>query len=342
MTEITAIDVTAKLVRGGATAVPYDVLIVATGAKHSYFGHEEWSGHAPALKSISDATMLRERLLAAFEQAELAKVTGGDPAAITIAIVGGGPTGVEMAGAVAELAHKILAGDFRGIDPGRAHIVLIEAGPRLLPSFTEDLSIVARRSLEAMGIEVRTDTAVTGFDDKAVILGAGDRLDATAIVWAAGVTASPAASWLGAAHDRAGRVAVAADLSLPSHPEIFVIGDTAAIADERGPVPGVAPAAKQMGSYVGKVIVARLRNRAAPPPFRYRDEGSLATIGRKSAVVALGRLRFKGFLGWLFWSAVHIWFLIGFRSRVVVSFNWLWSYLTYQRGARLITGDPDS
>ena len=338
MADIIRVDVARKLVTDGTVSIPYDFLVLATGAMHSYFGHEEWEPFAPGLKAISDALLLRERLLLAFERAELAAKAKEQARQVTAIIVGGGATGVEMAGAVAELAHHTLSAEFRGIDPAAARIVLIEAGPRLLPAFPEGLSEVTRRSLEAMRVEVRTGAMVTACDRNGVTLADGERIDAAAIVWAAGVTASPAAVWVGAEHDRAGRAQVGADLSVAGHPEIFIVGDTAAVknADSR-PVPGIAPAAKQMGRYVGRLIAARIAGRAQDKPFVYQHSGDLATIGRKSAVVSLGRMRLTGFPGWVFWCLAHIWFLIGFRSRIVVSINWLWSYLTYQRGARLIS-----
>jgi NADH dehydrogenase len=338
LAEIIRIDLAARTVTDGTVSIPYDFLILATGATDSYFGHDEWADYAPGLKSIDDATSLRQRLLLAFEHAELTADPAEQRRRLTTVVIGGGPTGVEMAGAVAELSHRTLAAEFRRIDPTTARIVLIEAGPRLLAAFPEALSEVARRSLEAMRVEVRTGTAVTGCDDSGVTMADGERIDAATIIWAAGVTASPAAKWLGADHDRAGRVQVEPDLSVAGHPEIFVIGDTAAVRDASGrSVPGVAPAAKQMGRYVGQVIAARLSGHTAAAAFSYHDSGELATIGRKSAVVSLGRLRLTGLIGWIFWCLAHIWFLIGFRSRIVVGFNWVWNYLTFQRGVRLIS-----
>jgi NADH dehydrogenase len=244
-----------------------------------------------------------------------------------------------MAGAIAEIARYTIAMDFRRIDPRTAQIILIEAGPRVLPALSDDLSKYASESLIKMGVDVRTDTRVTGCDERGVDLANG-RIDAGTIIWAAGVVASPAARWLNAEHDRAGRVLVKADLSVPGHPDVFVIGDAATVNDESGkPVPGVAPAAKQMGAYVGKLIAARIAGKSLPP-FRYRHAGDLATIGRRAAVVSIGRVHLKGFIGWLFWGVVHIYFLIGLRRRFVVALNWLWEYLTFQRGARLITDPP--
>jgi NADH dehydrogenase len=336
MAELTGIDLQARTVTDGSAILDYDFLVVATGATHSYFGHDSWSAHAPGLKRISDATSLRERVLRAFERAELAQDAVDQMRDMTIVVIGGGPTGVELAGAMAELLRKSLAREFRRIDSATARVILIEAGPRLLATFPERLSAVTRKSLETMGVEVRTGTAVTDCDEGGVTLASGERIETATIAWAAGVTASPAASWLGAEHDRAGRVRVDSQLSVPGHPEVFVIGDTAAVDG----VPGLAPAAKQMGRYAGKLIAARVSGSPGPAPFRYRHSGDLATIGRKSAVVSFGRIQLTGFAGWLFWSLIHIMFLIGFRSRIVVALNWIWSFLTFQRSARLISDRP--
>ena len=339
MAEVTGIDAEARMVKTSGGPFHYDFLIVASGATHSYFGHDEWAAFAPGLKRIEDATRIRRSILAAFEQAELAGDDDARRRLLTFAIVGGGPTGVEMAGAIAEVARQTLARDFRRIDPRSARIVLLEAGPRLLPSFSERHSAYAQRTLTAMGVEVRTNTPVVRCDARGVDLENG-RIDAGAIVWAAGIVASPAAQWLAAARDRAGRVIVRPDLSLAEHENIFVIGDTASVVEESGRVvPGLAPAAKQMGDYVGRLIAARLAG-GSLPPFRYRNQGVLATIGRRAAVVELGPVQLKGFVGWLFWSLVHIYFLIGLRNRFVVALTWLWGYLTFQRGARLITEVP--
>jgi NADH:quinone reductase (non-electrogenic) len=338
MAEVRGIDTAKRLVQADSITVPYDYLLLATGATHSYFGHDEWAEAAPGLKRIEDATRIRRRILIAFERAEIATDAAERARLLTFAIVGGGATGVEMAGAIAEVARQSLAMDFRHIDPKSARIVLIEAGLRIMPTLPEKLSDYVRRTLAKKGVEVMTSTRVTSCDMSGVTLEHG-RLDAGTIVWAAGVVASPAASWLDAERDRAGRVKVAPDLSVPGHPEIFVIGDTATVADQTG-IPGTAPAAKQMGAYVASVIAARVGSQPAPPPFRYHHLGDLATIGRHAAVVKLGRLELTGFLGWLFWSVVHIYFLIGVRDRFIVAFTWLWDYLTFQRGARLITQVP--
>jgi len=336
MARVLAVDARARRVHTSQIDLAYDYLIFATGSTHSYFGHDDWAPFAPGLKHIADATEIRRRFLLAFERAEVVDDDDARRRLLTFVIVGGGATGVEMAGAIAEVARRTLQHDFRRIDPRTSRIVLIEAGPRLLPTFPAPLADYATRSLRDMGVEIALGRAVTGCDAEGVSLD-GSRIEAATVIWAAGVVASPAAEWIGAEPDRAGRIKVNADLTVPGRPEIFAIGDTACVAGGDGrPVPGIAPAAKQMGAYVAKVIAARVQNRPAPPPFAYHHLGDLATIGRKSAVVKLGALQITGFLGWLFWSAVHIYFLIGLRNRFVVALNWLWSYMTFQRGARLI------
>ncbi len=334
------VDTGKRIVHTDSISVAYDFLVLATGATHSYFGHDEWAEVAPGLKRIEDATRIRRRILIAFERAELTTDEAERRRLLTFVIVGGGATGVEMAGAIAEVARQTLAMDFRRIDPKASRIVLIEAGPRLMPALPANLSDYARATLAKMGIEVMTSTRVVGCDARGVDLDHG-RIDAATIVWAAGVVASPAARWLDAEHDRAGRLKVGPDLSVSGHPEIFAIGDTAAALDQAGePIPGIAPAAKQMGRYVGRLIAARIAGAATPGPFRYRHQGDLAAIGRRAAVVKRGRLELTGSLGWLFWSMVHIFFLIEIRDRFVVAFTWLWDYVTFQRGARLITRVP--
>jgi NADH:ubiquinone reductase (H+-translocating) len=341
---VTDVDVAAREVvmpgvdPGTERRIAYDFLIVATGARHSYFGRDDWEGVAPGLKKIEDATDIRRRVLLAFEQAENANDEAERRRLLSFVIIGAGPTGVEMAGAIAELARVALAADFREIDPRLARIVLIQAGPRVLPSFPERLSEIARAELERLGVEVRLNARVTECTPCGVV--AGDELiPARTIVWAAGVAASQAARWLGTEKDRVGRVKVGPDLSLPGHPEIFVIGDTALATDEAGqPLPGIAPVAKQAGSHVAKLIRAKVTGRAEPGPFRYRHLGSLATIGRKAAVADFGRIRISGRVAWLLWGVVHVFFLIGFRNRMAVLLDWLWAYVTFQRGARLITG----
>ena len=336
MARVTAIDVQARMVHTSEIDLAYDYLVLATGATHSYFGNDNWAPFAPGLKHIADATEIRRRFLIAFERAEVVDDPAERQRLLTFVIVGGGATGVEMAGAIAEVAQLTLRHDFRHIDPRRSRIVLIEAGPRLLSSFPEKLSDYAARSLRSMGVEVELGSMVTGCDANGVSLKDG-RIDAATVIWAAGVVASPAANWIGAENDRAGRIKVNPDLTVPGHPDIFAVGDTASVTyHDNRPVPGIAPAAKQMGNYVAKIITARVEGSDPPVPFVYHHAGDLATIGRKSAVVKLGIFQLKGFLGWLFWSVIHIYFLIGVRNRFVVAVNWLWNYVTFQRGARLI------
>jgi NADH dehydrogenase len=338
MAEVTGIDVDARTISlTEGRRISYDYVILATGAAHSYFGHEEWAPAAPGLKAIEDATEIRRRLLLAFERAEVVRDEAEQRRLMTFAVVGGGPTGVEMAGAIADMARLTLVRDFRHIDPRDARIVLIEAGPLLLNALGGTSSAYAQRALQSMGVEVWTSTQVVDVDEDGVSTAAGDRLRAATVIWAAGVAASPAALWIAAPADQAGRIKVQPDLSIPGHPEIFAIGDTASVLGADGrPVPGVAPAAKQMGRYVGRLITARVQSRPEPAGFRYHHLGDLAAIGRKRAVVSFGRLRLTGFLAWLFWGAAHIYFLIGVRNRILVALNWIWEYLTLQRGARLI------
>jgi NADH dehydrogenase len=334
LAKVSGIDTGCKEVVAEGRHIPYDYLVIATGAEHAYFGHD-WSSYAPGLKTTDDATYLRRRILLAFERAE----TEPDPderRRLLNFVVGGGPTGVEMAGAIAELAKRALAADFRSIDPRCARIILIEAGQRLLAPFSPALSKAARHSLEQLGVEVRLDASVTDCDCSGVSLG-NERLQTRTIVWAA-VKASPVAEWLGAESDRAGRVKVKADLSVPGHPGIFVIGDaTAATGVDGRPLPGVAPVAKQQGWYVANLLMARVEGRTLPA-FRYRDVGSMATIGRKRAVAQIGAFKASGLVAWLLWSLAHVYFLIGFRNRLAVAMNWCWNYVTFQRGTRLITG----
>jgi NADH dehydrogenase len=335
---VTGVDAARKEVVVDETRrVAYDLLVLATGARHAYFGHDDWETVAPGLKKIDDATLIRQRVLMAFEQAEVAEDAAERERLLTFVVVGGGPTGVEMAGAIAELARHALAEDFRRIDLKDTKVLLVEAGPRLLPAFPESLAAEAERALEHLGVEVRLGRRVTLCDADGIVAG-GERIKARTIVWGAGVMASPAARWLDAAADPAGRIKVAPDLSVPGHPDIFAIGDTALVPGADGrPVPGIAPAAKQMGDHVARAIEARLRG-GEVPPFRYRHLGNLATIGRKAAVADFGRVRLKGLPAWLLWAVAHVYFLIGWRNRAVVALNWLWSYLTLERGARLITG----
>jgi NADH:quinone reductase (non-electrogenic) len=337
LARVSGVDLARHEVIAEGRRIPFDHLIVATGAQHAYFGHDDWAAYAPGLKTIDDATYLRRRILLAFEKAE----TESDPAErrrlLNFVVVGGGATGVEMAGAIAELARRALASDFRSIDPRSARIVLVEAAPRLLTGFDPPLSEKAKRSLEQLGVEVKLGALVTDCDGGGVTA-AGERIEARTIVWAAGVQASPAGAWLGVETDRAGRVKVEPDLSVPGHADVFVIGDAAFVTDRTGkPLPGVAPVAKQQGKYVADLLKARLHGKSIGA-FRYRDFGSLATIGRKRAVVQLGRLHISGLIAWLIWSTAHIYFLIGFRNRLIVALNWAWNYITFQRGTRLITG----
>lgn len=342
--EVADVDTAAReVVIGDGRRLRYDYLVLATGATHTYFGHDDWAPVAPGLKRVDDATLIRRRLLMAFERAENTDDATLRRALTTFVIVGGGPTGVEMAGAIAELAQHALAADFRSIDPRDTRIILVEGAPRLLGAFPESLSEVARRELQRMGVEVRLNAQVIGCDAQGVTL-QQDRIAAHTIVWAAGVAASPAARWIGCAADRAGRAIVAADLSVPGHSGIFVIGDTASVKTANGtPVPGVAPAAKQAGQHVAACIAAEVAGKPRPGAFRYRNFGNLATIGRNSAVIHYGRLKISGRLAWFLWSFAHIYFLIGMRHRTLVAIQWFWNYLSYGRGARLIVGsDPAS
>lgn len=315
----------------------YDFLLLASGATHAYFGNDAWAPHAPGLKTLDDALAIRRRLLLAFERAEAAETPQERVAWLNFAVVGGGPTGVELAGTLAEIARHTLRNEFRRIDPAEAKVRLIEAGPRVLASFPESLSAKARRQLERLGVEVVTGAPVSAIDADGYSLG-DKRVAAHTVLWAAGVAASPLGTQLNAPRDRAGRVQVEADLSVPGYPDVFVAGDLASVQQDGKPVPGVAPAAKQMGAHVARVIRARLRGQPAPP-FRYRDFGNLATIGRMAAVVHLGRLKLSGLLAWWFWLCVHILFLIGFRNRLIVLINWAWAYWSYQRHARIILGN---
>ena len=317
-------------------ALPYDTLVLATGARHAYFGHDEWEPFAPGLKTLEDATTLRRRILVAFERAEREADPQRRAARLTFVIIGAGPTGVELAGTIAELAQDTLPPDFRNIDTRKTRVVLIEAGPRVLAGFADDLSAYAQRSLESMGVEVLLGQPVTECDRDGVVYG-GNRLAAKTIIWAAGVRASPAAEWLDAPADRAGRLQVLPDLTVPGHPDIFAIGDTVVIAGPDGnPVPGIAPAAKQQGRYVADCIKARLRG-AALGPFHYKHAGSLAQIGKRQAVIDFGRFKLRGTLAWWIWGIAHIYFLIGVRNRLAVAISWLWNYARDQRSARLIT-----
>ena len=336
--EVTDINVARHEVLLRNASVTFDYLIVATGSTHSYFGHQDWETIAPGLKSIDDATTIRRRILTAFEQAEMTDDDVARGRLLRFVIVGGGPTGVELAGTIAELAHHTLAADFRNIDPRSATITLVEAGPRLLPYLHESLSDYARQSLERLGVEVRLGTPVTHCDAEGVTIGGEDIAVAT-VIWAAGVAASPVGQWLDEETDEAGRVVVRPDLSIKKDSRIFVIGDAASVTNEKGePVPGIAPAAKQQGRFVANLIARKIVGRPASQAFRYRHAGHLATIGRKSAVIEFPRYKLKGRLAWWIWGIAHIYFLVGVPSPLVVSIRWLWEYVTYGRGARLITG----
>jgi len=339
MATVTGIDAANKRVLMGDEVESYDFLIVASGATHSYFGHAEWAPYAPGLKNIIDATHIRRRMLTAFEQAEIEDDSVERERLLTFVIVGGGPTGVEMAGAIVEVARKALAADFRRIDPRTARVVLVEAGPKLLSAFTPGRTEYALRALGKLGVEVRLGAAVTGCDAEGVRLG-DETLPSATVIWAAGVAASPAADWLAAETDRNHRVVVNGKLEVEGLDQVFVVGDTAKCVDDAGQLlPGVATVAKQQGRFVGRLIAARLRGRKEPARFRYRNVGQLATIGRRAALVDLGWIRFKGRLAWWFWGIVHIYFLIGNRSRLTIAIQWLWSFITFDRGARLIVRD---
>lgn len=338
--EVTSIDKQARQITlADGSALGYDTLLLCTGATHAYFGHDEWAADAPGLKTLDDAIALRRKLLLAFERAEAEPDPARKAAWLSFAVVGGGPTGVELAGTLAEIARHTLRNEFRHIDPASAKVRLVEAGPRVLSTFPEVLSLKARRQLEKLGVEVLTGTPVSDINGDGFQLG-NQFVPARTVVWAAGVAASPLARTLEVPLDRAGRVPVQPDLTIEGHPEIFVAGDLAALSQADGrPVPGVAPAAKQMGKHVAAIIRARLEDKPAPGPFKYQDFGNLATIGRMAAIVHLGRLQLSGVLAWWFWLAAHVFFLIGFRNRIVVLLNWAVAYWSYQRSARIIFGD---
>lgn len=338
--EVTDIKATVRKVVLDGLELPYDYLVVAAGASHAYFGHDEWATLAPGLKTVEDALEIRRRVLLAFELAERQASALAQARPLTFVIVGAGPTGVELAGTLAEIARQVLRQEFRAIDPARTRVLLLEGGPRVLPAYPESLSCSAERQLRRLGVEVRTSARVTSVEPGAVVLG-DERIDATVVLWAAGVQASPLGKVLGTPLDRAGRVLVEPDLSVPGHPEIFVIGDLAALRDTSGNwLPGVAPVAMQEGRAVARAITADLAGKTRRP-FHYVDKGSLATIGRRAGVAVVGRLRLSGFIAWLAWLFVHVFFLIGFRNRIVVLLQWAWSYFTYERSARLITGGRD-
>ena len=335
MAEVTGVDVQEQRVLMHGRSVPYDYLILATGAHESYFGHNEWRQFSSGLKSIAQALALRDKLLEAFEAAELETDPEKRQALLTFVLVGAGPTGVEMAGAIAELAHQSLVGEFRHINPKAARIILVEALPRILPAFPEKLAKKAKLALNHLGVEVRTSSPVEEINENGAVI-AGKRLDARNIIWTAGVEASPAGKWIGAETDRAGRARVNGDLSVPGHQNIFVIGDTASASQNGKPLPGVAPVALQEGRYVASVIADAVAGQEHQQPFHYVDKGNLATVGRFFGIIDIGKVRLAGFLAWVIWLVVHIYYLIGFRNRFMVMFQWGLSYLLFQRSARLI------
>ena len=335
--EVEGVDLGARAVlMRDAAPVPYDTLVLATGARHAYFGHDEWEPSAPGLKTLEDATTIRRRILLAFEHAEVETDPEARRAFMTFCVIGGGPTGVELTGIIAELAQKTLPREFRRIDTRESRVILVEAGPRVLPVFPEELSAYAATALGKLGAQVRTGTPVTAVDDTGIRIGE-EFVPARTVIWAAGVQASSAARWIGAPADRAGRAMVGPDLAVPGRPDIFVIGDTAHVESGGKPVPGVAPAAKQQGAYVAKVIRARLAGQPAPGPFVYRHLGNLATVGKSAAVIDFERVKLTGWLAWWIWGIAHIYFLIGTRSRLAVALSWMWSFVSGSHSARLIT-----
>ena len=340
---VTGVDTAARRVRlGNGTELPYDKLVVATGSDYSYFGHPEWAEFAPGPRSLEDARRIRARLLTAFERAEASPDAARQDALMTTVIVGGGPTGVEMAGSVAELARHALARDFRIIDPRRAKIILIEAGPRILSGFPEKLSDYAKTALEKLGVTVITKEAVESIDATGVVV-AGRRIDAGTVIWGAGIMASPAAGWLGAALDRAGRVPLNPDLSVKGVADVYALGDMASTPDEKGtPLPALAQVAAQQGYYLGRALARNLQDGKPMPPFKFHNRGNTAIVGRHAAVFDFGWMQLKGRFAWLMWALIHVYLLVGFDNRLRVSLQWLWAYITYERGARLIMRDFDS
>jgi NADH dehydrogenase len=342
MGEVTGIDVAARRVLlGQAGHVPYDILVLATGSEYNYFGNEAWKPWAPGLKSITDARRIRASILSGFELAELSQDPAEQRALTTSVVIGGGPTGVEMAGAIAELTRWSLRRDFRNIDPAIATTMLVEAGDRILAPFPQSLAAYARGRLERLGVIVQTGAPVQDVGAGEVTI-AGQPVRARTVVWAAGVKASPAGQWLGVKTGRSGRVPVQSDLSVTQCPGIYAIGDIASLNDEHGrPLPGLAQVAKQQGQYLGRALAARLERGVRAAPFRFHDRGNAAVIGRSAAIFDFGRRKLKGFWAWLLWAAVHVYLLVGFEKRILVSFQWFWRWLTYQRGVRLITSDAD-
>lgn len=337
MAEVNGVDAAAKTVQlADGTHIPYDTLVIATGSTHAYFGHDEWARFAPGLKTLGDALSIRQHLLTVFEQAERETDPDKRQKLQTFVVIGAGATGVELACTIAELAREEMPGDFRRLDTRKARVIVVEAAARVLSAFPETLSDYVLEMMQRLGVEVMLHCPVTECHADGVVC-QEKRIDAGAVFWAAGVRASPAAQWLGAPADKAGRVKVARDLSVPAHPDIFVIGDTALVEQDNGkPVPGLAPAAKQQGRYVAETIAARLHRRAAPGPFRYRNYGNLSTIGKHTAVVDFGRVKLRGRAAWVVWALAHIYFLIGVRNRLLVALNWLWLYMKGERAARII------
>jgi len=342
--EVESIDLANRQVICRQNTLTYDYLVLGFGGVTSYFGHPEWAACAPGLKTLEDALRIRRNVLLAFERAETERIPANQSRLMTIVVVGGGPTGVELAGACAELAHRVLRRDFDHIDPTRARIILIEAAPRILAQFTPELSESARKQLEALGVQVRTSSPVKSIQQGSITLANGEVIESENVLWAAGVMANPLTGKLGVELDRAGRIKVAPDLSIPGHPEVFAVGDIVSLMRENGlPVPGVAPAAMQMARHAATLISDELdlgAGRAPRPAFRYRDKGSLATIGRSSGVALFGKFEVSGFPAWMAWLVVHLIFLIGFRNRIAVLVSWTYSYFTYKLGARIITGWP--
>jgi len=342
MAEVTALDVHQRRVQMGGRQLSYDYLVLATGSHYNYFGHDDWPRFALSLKTTADAVRIRRRILQAFEQADLEMDSDRVHALLTFVMIGAGPTGVEMSGALAELARFALVREYRHIDTLKARIVLLEAGPRILPAFTEGLARKAERELERKGVEVRTQAAVTGIDELGVIVNGSERIRSHNVIWTAGVRGTALGQALGVETDRLGRVKVLPDLSIPGHPVVFVIGDLMVIEQNgKSFAPGLAPVAVQQGQYVGHLIARRVSGESDPEPFRYRDKGSLATIGRAFAIADFGgKLKFSGWFAWVLWSTVHIFYLASLWNRIQVFATWIWAYFTYQRGVRILT--PDS
>jgi NADH dehydrogenase len=339
LAEVTGIDAEARVVKTRRQTYSYEYLVVATGAETSYFGNEKWARFADGLKTLEEAVAIRRKVLLSLELAETAQSEEERRRLLTFVLIGAGPTGVEMAGAIADLAKHMLARDFRHIEAPTISVILLEAMDQVLPGYPRDLATFAERKLEQMGVDVRTRTRVEEIDENGVVAG-GTRIASRTIIWSAGIKATPVADWLGTEADKKGLVKVRPDLSLPGRPEVFVIGDAALALDEQGrPLPGLAAVAKQQGTFVARLILDRIEGREPSSRFCYHDWGTLATMGKASAVANFGRLRLRGFVAWIVWVLVHIWYLIGFRNRVRVLFNWLWLYATFSPGARLITGD---